>query len=135
MSSASKVDSSYEDIVKAVLSEVTHQLKTTISENVKASVESMAQSVADIITTTLNDRITMIETDNRQLWDQIQQLSARVTELEAQKMNTTKNLDKAEQYSRSSCLRISGVAETPEEVTDDIVISIASECGVDLSNK
>ena len=67
MSSASKVDSSYEDIVKAVLSEVTDQLKTTISENVKASVESMAQSVADIITTTLNDRITMIETDNRQL--------------------------------------------------------------------
>ena len=50
-------------------------------------------------------------------------------------MNTTKNLDKAEQYSRSSCLRISGVAATPEEVTDDIVISIASECGVDLSPK
>ena len=57
----------------------------------------------------------MFETDNRQLRDQIQQLSLRVTELEAQKMNTTKNLDKAEQCSRRSCLPISGVAETPEE--------------------
>ena len=77
----------------------------------------------------------MFETDNRQLRDQIQQLSLRVTELEAQKMNTTKNLDKSEQYSRRSCLRISSVVKTPDEVTDDIVISIASECGVDLSPK
>lgn len=131
-SSTSNVEMSYEDIVKSVVSEVTEQLKTTLSEHVNASVKSMAQSVADIISSSLNDRMSSVEVENKQLRDQVTQLTARVQELEQHKHSTAKNFDNAEQYSRRSCLRISGVAETPEESVDGIVLDIAHDCEVDL---
>lgn len=93
----------------------------------------MAQSVADIITSSLNDRMTSIESENKMLHEQVTQLTARVNELELHNQTTTRNLDTAEQYSRRACLRISGMSETAEESTDQIVLNIARACHVLLS--
>ena len=73
----------------------------------------------------LQERITSLEKSNKDLKDTNVSLTARVTFLEAQ-------ADQAEQYSRRNCLRISGVPETPDESTDNIVMSIANDIGSDI---
>lgn len=132
-SACSQPETTHESLVKSVMAEITDQLKTTISEHVNASVTAMAQSVADIISSTLNDRMTAIESENKRLNEQVRQLTDKINELENHKQMTSKSLDTAEQYSRRSCLRISGVAETPDESTDDIVLNIARACDVEMT--
>lgn len=128
---------SNDDIVSSVLLMVTEQLKSTISEQVNISVTAMAESVAEIVKSKLNDRLSTLECENKQLHEQLQQLTVRVGELELQQhhhqQSTTRSFDVSEQYSRRSCLRISGIPESSDEVTDDIVLSIAQECEVNLA--
>ena len=118
---------------QTIIESVTAALKDTISEQVTTSVKAMAQSVADIISTSLNDRMTAIEADNKYLHEQIDHLSKRVNDLESSSTAGDRRIDAAEQYSRRNCLRISGVKEKKAEVTYDVILQIAEVCGVDLS--
>ena len=67
---------------------MSEQLKTTIAEHISISVTSMANSVADIITESLNDRMTALETENKTLKVQINKLTVKVQELETHKRQT-----------------------------------------------
>lgn len=119
--------------MQSVMAEITEQLKTTLSEHVNVSVTAMAQSVANIITESINDRMTSIEHENSRLNEQIHLLNKRVEELESYKQSSIVSIDTAEQYSRRSCLRISGIKQTPDESTDDIVLNIARACDAKIT--
>jgi hypothetical protein len=41
--------------------------------------------------------------------------------------------DRAEQYSRRNCVRVTGIPETNEEITDNIIMDMASELGANLT--
>ncbi len=41
--------------------------------------------------------------------------------------------DKAEQYSRQNCIQLSGIIEERDANTDNIVLGIAKDLGVDLN--
>ena len=73
----------------------------------------------------LQDRITSLEKSNKDLQDTYVSLTTRVAVLEAQ-------ADQAEQYSRRNCLCISGIPETPDENTDNIVQAIANDIVSDI---
>ena len=124
---------STKSIVDCVMAAMSEQLKTTIAEHVSISVKSMANSVADIITESLNDRMTALETENKTLKEQINKLTVKVQELETHKRETEQCIDTAEQYSRRYCLRISGIPESHDECTYDVVLNIARAIDVDLS--
>ena len=109
-------------VMAAIMSE---QLKSTIAEHVSISVKSVANSVADIITGSLNDRMTALETEDKTLKEQINKLKVKVQELEAHKRQTDQCIDTADQYSRRPCLRISGIPESYDECTYDAVLNIA----------
>ena len=81
-------------VMAAIMSE---QLKSTIAEHVSISVKSMANSVADIITGSLNDRMTALETEDKTLKEQINKLKVKVQELETHKRQTDQCIDTADQ--------------------------------------
>ena len=100
-------------IVLAVMEQISERLKTTIADHVQDSVMAMANSVVAIITS-LNDSISTVKLENKNLRDQITSLSDKIKILE-------------------SCLRISGIHETPEENTDDLTIKLAQACDTQLT--
>lgn len=105
-------------------------IKNTITEQVINSVAEMGKSLSDVIQTSINDRMTSLEQENKLLHNQVLELK---TELDNMKMSSGKSLDTMEQYSRRNCLRIAGVPESPEENTDDIILDIAKSANVALS--
>ena len=69
--------------MQVVIKSVTAALKDTISEQVTTRVEAMAQSVADIISSLLNDRMAAIEIENKYLREQIESLTKKLSDLES----------------------------------------------------
>jgi len=132
-SDSNPVNQETSSIVQTVMEQISEQLKTTIADHVQVSVTAMANSVAAIITASLSDRISNVELENKNLRDQITSLSDKIKILESEKTAVDDRLDEAEQYSRRSCLRISGIPETPEENTDDLIIKLAQACGTQLT--
>lgn len=112
--------------VMSVLNSQVEDIKATITDQINAGIAAMAQSVADMVNTTFNDRIKATEDENRLLKDQIHELKSELASMR-------KTSDSMEQYSRRNCLRISGVAESYGENTDDIVLNIAKSCNVELT--
>lgn len=115
------------------MQEISEQLKATIADHVQVSVTAMANSVAEIITASFNDRISSLETENKSLREEVTSLSDKIRTLESDRVLVFSKLDEAEQYSRRSCLRISGFPESPDEVTDNIVIKVAQACGTKIT--
>lgn len=119
-------------ISETAMQALNDQIQASVCEQVNVSVKAMAQSVADIISASLNERMSSIENENRRLTEQVQMLSIKVTELETHKQTSELKMDDLEQYSRRSCLRIAGVLETKGESTDELVLDIARECNVEM---
>ena len=120
-------------IIHSIMQVIREELKTTISEHINSSVKEMAQSAADIISASIHERMCAIEFENKQLKDQVALLTSKVSQLESANCILSRQADDAEQYSRRSCLRISGLPESHGESTDSIVLTIAKDCNVDLS--
>lgn len=51
------------------------------SEQVSVSIQAMAQSVADIISSSLNDRVSAIETENKILHEKVNMLTVKLSEV------------------------------------------------------
>ena len=96
------------------------KLSELLKDTFRAEIVGLVDTIVKGVVTGLQDRIESLEKSNKNLQKTNDLLTARVTLLEAQ-------ADQAEQYSRRNCLRISGVPETPDENTDNIVLSIAND--------
>ena len=96
-----------------------------LKETFRGEIESLVESIVKGVLKGLQDRITTLEKTNADLLTENKSLASKVVSLE-------KQLDQAEQYSRRSCLRISGLKEEVNEDTDTLVISIASTIGSEI---
>lgn len=101
-----------------------------ISEQVNVSIQAMVQFVADIISLSLNDRMSAIESENKILHEKVNMLIVKLGKVESLIESYDQVFDNAEQYSRRNCLWISGVNDTADESTDDFVVGIAKACSI-----
>ena len=105
-------------IPPAEMAKIVEMLKSTFRGEIVTIVDSVVQGVLK----GLQDQVTCLQKANLDLQNENKFLKSKVTTLESQ-------IDQAEQYSRRNCLRISGVQESNNENTDEIVLKISSDIG------
>ncbi|KAH3852529.1 hypothetical protein DPMN_095039 [Dreissena polymorpha] len=76
--------------------------------------------------TELHEKISTIECENKSLRKTVAELTTKVPSLED-------NEDRQNQYIRRHWLRITGFRESPDESTDNIVISMCKSVGATIS--
>ena len=101
------------------------KLSDLLKDTFRGEIVGLVDNIVKGVITGLQDRIASLEKSNKDLQDTNVSLTTRVAVLEAQ-------ADQAEQYSRRNCLRISGIPETPDENTDNIVLAIANDIESDI---
>ena len=89
-------------------------------------IDSFQQQVTNLVSSIVEGVLAGLKLQVASLENENQALKTRVVKLE-------EAVDNAEQYSRRNCLRITGIQETENEVTDDIVINLARSIDVELS--
>ena len=102
---------------------VSSQLSTYFKADMSTMIEELINKLVPVLIQSthaeLVNRIESVESENSTLRERVQQL-----ELEA---------DRAQQYSRRNCLRVSGLPEAQSENTDDIILDMAKAAGANLS--
>ena len=94
------------------------QVTQQIQESFQTQVSQLVNSIVEGVLAGLHSKIASLEQENSNL-------KKRVEKLEI-------SADNAEQYSRRNCLRISGVPENNDEVTDNIVLDLATAIDADI---
>ena len=79
------------------------------------------------INDTIKAEIASLKAEYSSLRAENNDLKLKVVSLEKRVADMERVADAQEQYSRRNCLRISGIAETVNEKTDDIVLAIAED--------
>ena len=98
-----------------------------LTETFQAQIETMVKHIADLVIPEIVKGVTAkLESRVRTLEGENDFLRKRVSQLEV-------GLDSAEQYSRRNNIRISGLPETPDESTDDLVLGMSRAMGAGLS--
>lgn len=103
------------------ITKISDVLKTTFDGQISAMVTSIVSGVLG----GLEEKVKHLEDENANLRTRVEELENSVAFIDSQR-------DKAEQYSRRNCLRISGIPESPSESTDQIVIDLAAAVGADI---
>lgn len=103
------------------------QIATELRSMMMPEIKSVVHDAVKEATQSLRDEIKNLTSENDQLKNANNALEKRLTVME----NENDNL---EQYSRRNTLRISGIPEETDEETDSIVLHLASNLGVDLSD-
>jgi hypothetical protein len=64
----------------------------------------------------------------------VEPLKAKITKLETVNNDLHLQLDDLEQYGRRPLVRISGIPETPEENTTDLILDVTTKAGISLTH-
>ena len=94
------------------------QLSQIVQDSVQMQVIPILNTIVEGVLADLTDHLKFLEAENRGLTKKVARLEAAANE--------------TEQYSRRNCLRVSGVPESPNEDTDELIMSIATAIDVDL---
>lgn len=101
------------------------QITQIIKDSFETQISELVTSIVNGVVDGLNQQLSHLEKENKNLITENAELKKRVSKLEDV-------VDTAEQYSRRNCLRISGVREQADENTDEIVTNIASAIDADI---
>ena len=85
----------------------------------QTQLSTLVSNIVEGVLHGLSSKITSLEGENKQLKDKVIALENKA--------------DRAEQYSRRNCLRLSGIPESKGESVDDKVLEIANTVGANLS--
>lgn len=107
---------------EADISHIADVLQSTFQEKIADMVKSITDGVVKSIETQLNK----LQSENQALKHENIDLKARVASLELSQ-------DSAEQYSRRNNIRISGIAESADESTDNVVLDLAKAINANIS--
>ena len=88
------------------------QMTLVLKDTFEQQMASMVSNIVDGVLGGLKDRIHTLEEENINLKCKVEALESKA--------------DRAEQYSRRNCLRLSGIPEEKGESVDSIVMNIAS---------
>ena len=94
------------------------QCKLMLTQEIDKLVKEMVATV----TAELRNSVDALRADNIKLQNSVSELESKLT----------CKVDDLEQYSRRSCLRISGIKETDGESTDDLVLELAARIDVNV---
>lgn len=111
---------------QADIVQISSVLKESFREELRSELSEMIKSIVDGVISGLNEKINTIERENSALKQENTSLKSRIEKLESA-------AEAAEQYSRRNCLRVSGIPEVENEVTDDIILKMASDIKVDIA--
>lgn len=110
----------------ATLQQMSELMKPSIHADILAEIRSDLKVLMKIaVTEAIDEKLAELKADNERLTRENIALKKRVTTLEAQ-------MDASEQYSRRNSLRISGIPETANEDTDQVVLHVAETVGVNI---
>lgn len=107
-----------EDLQK-IASYMKDSFQTQVVEITQASLQQTVTEIVNGVLAGLNTKIASLESENLHLRQRIQQLEESV--------------DNAEQYSRRNCLRVTGLPESENENTDDLILNLARSIDVELT--
>lgn len=111
----------------ATLQQMSELMKPSIHADILAEIRSDLKVLMKIaVTEAIDEKLADLKADNERLTRENNALKKRVSTLEAQ-------MDASEQYSRRNSLRISGIPETVNDDTDQIVLHVAETVGVNIS--
>lgn len=94
------------------------KISSLLTSTFERKISLMISSITDGVNKGLNDRIKTLESENVTLKETVAKLEERLEKVEDEQ-------DRAQQYSRRNCLRLSGIKETPTENTDQIILDVA----------
>lgn len=90
---------------------------------ITSEIDKLVKEKVDIATSDLKNTVVSLKDENDKLKQSISELESKLS---------TK-VDDLEQYSRRSCIRISGIEEVTDENTDEIVLQLANRLDVELN--
>lgn len=90
---------------------------------ITSEIDKLVKEKVDIATSDLKNTVVSLKDENDKLKQSISELETKLL---------TK-VDDLEQYSRRSCIRISGIEEVTDENTDEIVLQLANRLDVELN--
>ena len=111
---------------EADIVQISSVMKESFREDLRSEMSEMIKSIVDGVISGLYEKIHTIERENSALKQENTSLRSRIEKLESA-------AEAAEQYSRRNCLRVSGIPEVENEVTDDIIMKMASDINVDIT--
>lgn len=119
------------------ISKIAFELKPVMLPEVKFIIKDEFQAMINEAVRNINDtikaKIASLKAENSSPRAENNDLKSKVVSLEKRVADMERVADAQEQYSRRNCLRISGIAETVNEKTDDIVLAIAEDLNVPLT--
>lgn len=95
-------------------------------ETFKGQIESLVDKIVSGVVDKLNDKIESLESLNTELVRENSELKRKIDHLE-------EKVDDQEQYSRRNLLRVSGIPESKDEVTDEIILPMCNAVEADIS--
>ena len=90
----------------------------------------MKQVLEDEISQLVEQQVAL---KTQSLTQEVADLRQDLTKVQNELRNVSMRNDDLEQYSRRSCLRISGIKEIQNEDTKQLVLNLAGEVGADIS--
>ena len=82
--------------------------------------------VSNVVDGVLNNLSTKVDTLEKGLRTKVNAIQSKLDQAVAE-------LEQANQYSRRNCVRVSGLPESPDELTDDAILNVAKEVGCAIS--
>lgn len=107
-----------EDLQK-IASYMKDSFHSQVVEITQASLQQTVTEIVNGVLAGLNTKIASLESENQHLRQRIQHLE--------------ESADNAEQYSRRNCLRVTGIPESENENTDDLILNLARSIDVELT--
>ena len=124
-----------DDIIKVALKlkEVMFpEIKEMIKEQIRDEIPAVVNTAVKEATKTLKDEISHLKTENSSLKKENSNLKKSVDSLRSAEKKVELLADNNEQYSRRNSLRITGIPIEANESTDEQVLDLATDMGVDL---
>ena len=125
-------DTSLEETSTSPVSQITLRdedllkIGNIISHNFQDQIKTIVTDAIESVVHKINNRLDYLENENKTL-------KSRVSDLEAKLDDANEAQDKANQYSRRNCLRISGLKESSQEDTDAIILDVAKTIGAEIT--
>ena len=106
--------------IRNIITEKIPDTKTIVFEAVKEATDSLTNQIDSVVT------------ENVSLRKKCSNLEKMASELESENNTHKSENDALEQYGRRNILRVSGIHEADSEDTDDIVLRLASDMGIQI---
>ena len=107
-------------------------IREQIRDEIPALVNTSVNTAVTEATKKLKDEIGHLKTENSSLKEENSNLKKSVDKLKSGEKEVKLLADNNEQYSRRNSLRISGIPMENDEITDELVLELATDMGVDL---